>query len=95
MSIRAHRIIKIERAGESFNLSDDEKLMAYLEEETSFYDPLDSDRAGQTELSLDQLRDILKKKKELELSDFTIKAIAEDIESAEDKCDDYVLYDCY
>ena len=94
MSVRAYKIITKELAnGETFNLWHDEKLCEYLADNTSFYNFLNDDGCGTTELMVKEIKDILSKAKELELDEYHIKAFKEDIEGLSDE--DYVSYDCF
>lgn len=63
MSIRAHKVLKLEYNGESFNLWNDEELLSILEESSNFYLRLDNDCCGVTEI-LDIEFDEIKEKLE-------------------------------
>ena len=93
MAIRAYRVkeIKTEERN-SFNLWLDEKLVAYLERNTEFYDSLDMDCCGLAEVKVSVLKEILSKAASLELDEETVRAIEEDIAHSEY---DYVQYYCY
>ncbi|MBM3703018.1 MAG: hypothetical protein FJW63_08550 [Actinobacteria bacterium] len=63
MSIRAHKVLRLEYNGESFNLWHDDELMSILEESSNFYLRLDNDCCGVTEI-LDSDFDEIKEKLE-------------------------------
>jgi len=90
MSIRAHRVNKIERAGESFNLHDDKVIMDYLDS-IGKLNELNEDLAGFIDISVDDLKEIL----QLNIEESLKNNIKTDIEYAEKTGDDYVLYYCY
>jgi hypothetical protein len=94
MSTRAHRVIKIETSGESFSLWHDEEIMDWLEGHTLFFDPLNEDACGLTEVSIKDLKTMLlaiggKIDKDVK------KAIEQDIQFAEDQGDECVQYYCF
>lgn len=97
MSVRAYRIIKIERADEnSFNLWHDTEIMDFLEDfdKQNYSDSLNMDGGGQIEFSVKALKALLKQKK-IEIEDYQRRAIQSDIDFAKAHKDDYVLYDCF
>ena len=96
MSVRAYRIIKVEGAGESFNLWHAEKLVDYLNGHTigrGIYDSLNCDGCGQFDVEIEVIQEAIDKAEELELDEFTVKALEADIEAAGN--DEWVLYDCF
>jgi len=94
MSTGAHRVVKIETAGESFNLSHDELISDWLNEKTGFFQRLNSDGVGLTCINVSDLKSLLKKFGK-RIDKQTQKAIREDIEFAKTIGQDYVQYYCY
>lgn len=94
MSIRAHRVEEIKTSGESFNLWHDEKIVKWLEKKTFFFESLNEDWCGLTEVEVDDLKAMLS---EIggQISECARKAIEEDIKIAKSKDDWYVRYYCY
>jgi len=90
MSIRAHRVNKIERAGESFNLHNDKVIMDYLDS-IGKLNELNEDLAGFIDISIDDLKEIL----QLNIEESLKNNIKADIEYTEKTGDDYVMYYCY
>lgn len=98
MSVRAHRIIKVEYSPETtFNLSYDQKLVEFLDGENDggFWSHLNDDACGQVGISVEALNKALKRAESLELDEYTVKAIKDDIAFAESQDDGYVTYDCF
>lgn len=97
MSVRAHRVIKVEYAPEtSFNLSHDEKLVSLLDGWDGIWCNLNDDGCGQVSISVDSLRAALGRATELELDPETIEAITDDIAFAvKVEGEDYVTYDFF
>lgn len=95
MSVRAHRVLEIKTVGESFNLWHAEALVKWLDENTSFYEPLNIDACGLTELSVEDIKKILKLAKVLELEAEDVKDFKEALERAKKEGDEYVQYYCY
>ena len=97
MSVRAHRISKIELSdAPSFNLwhDTDEPLCQWLETHTDFYSRLNSDACGVTEVSVEDLElaiEALGKK----LDTHTKKSLLDDIAFAKKNGDTYVQYDVF
>jgi hypothetical protein len=94
MSIRAHRVEEIKTNGGSFNLWHDEKVVDWLRQNTCFFEPLNLDWCGLTEVEVDDLKTMLSEIGD-EIDEDTKKAIMEDIRSAEDQDNSYVQYYCY
>ena len=93
MSIRAHRVNKLEYGGESFNLFNDEDLIAFLNQEENIYERLNADGAGFIELPAETIKRALR---EIETLDpYTKKALQEDLAWAEKEDKEYILYDCF
>ncbi len=89
MSIRAYRVVEIvkDSAGVSFN---DEAIARHLP--SSFWDRLDNDCCGLTELHVDTLKKISKVK---ELPSDIRADFQRMVKDAEKKGDDYVQFYCY
>ena len=110
MSVRAHRINKIEwEQGETFNLYHDEELNSFFEDEYNFYESL-PEGTGITELPVKALKDAIIKIKDGELIKETaerkgaeleeykkemIEQLQVDINWAEAKGDEYINYYCF
>lgn len=94
MSIRAHRVEEIKTNGDSFNLWHDEKVIKWLEKKTFFFESLNADCCGLTEVEVDDLKAMLLEIGE-QISECARKAIEEDIRIAQRKDDWYVRYFCY
>ena len=93
MSIRAYRINKIESKQESsFNIWHDEKLVDELQ--SAGYINNFSEGGGQIELPVDYIEELISNK-ELELPDYVIKELKDDIKFAKKVGNEYVLYECY
>ena len=93
MSIRAYRVTEIKTSGVSFNLWHDETVIDWLCENTSFYDTLDYDGCGLTDISDEELKTMLSEIGE-KLNEDLKKSIKEDIEFAESQGNGYVQYYC-
>jgi hypothetical protein len=92
MSIRAYRVMEIKTNGPSFNLWEDEDLVEWLDKKTAFFQSLNFDAVGLTEIDVDELKRAL-----VEINDLKQdirKAIEEDINAAEEIGRDYVQYYC-
>lgn len=95
MSVRAYRIIKIERAEDSsFNLWHDTELLEELLDSEGALDQRNNDGGGFIEVSVDGLKSVLKNKK-LKLEKYIKDALKADIAFAKKKRDDYILYECF
>ncbi len=117
MSVRAHRVIKIETAGDSFNMSHETKLMDFIisNSHNDIESKLDESGCGLFEVPVIVLKQAINKipiidniEREFEdeggmepefanlnLDDYVIKSLKEDIEFAEKNGDDYVMYYAY
>ena len=94
MSVRAYRVIKVERAASpTFNMWHDDKLRDFMEGENHIYEYLNMDNCGFADISVESLKDALSKASELELEDYTIEAIKSDIAWAAEQGDEYITYD--
>jgi len=94
MSIRAHRVEEVKTSGESFNLWHDEKVIKWLEKKTFFFESLNADRCGFTEVEVDDLKAMLS---EIggQISERQKKAIEEDIKIAVGQDNWYIRYYCF
>lgn len=98
MSVRAHRIVKIEYAeGASFNLWHDDQLVGFLDrtESGGLWSQLNDDGGGVVNLSTETLQKAIDKAGELELDKETVAALQADIAAAKDQGNEYVEYDCF
>lgn len=98
MSIRAHRVIKVEYAeGPSFNLSSDQKLLEFLENENDrgFWLQLGNTGNGQVSISVEVLEKAIAQAEALGLDADGVNAIQADIAFAKSQDDDSVTYDCW
>ncbi len=97
MSVRAHRVVKVEYApSPSFNLYFDQKLINYLDDHgEGFWRLLNDDGVGQVYIEVDTLKAALRRPKKLALEPDAIEAIKADIAFAESQGDDGVTYDCF
>ena len=110
MSIRAHRVIKIQTDGESFNITHDKKLIDFLDSHSDITSKLDSDGCGIFDVPVVVLqqaigeipKDFFDKDAgekpeyaDLGLSESVINNIKEDIAAAEKAGDDYITYYAY
>lgn len=89
MSVRAHRVRKIEYNGESFNLSFDEDLVDFLDAEDRLFDQLNEDGCGFAEISVETLERALT---EVNLEPETKKAIEKDLNWAKENDQDWIRY---
>lgn len=96
MSVRAYRVIKIERAeNPSFNLWHDDRIIDFLDEHEERQVSYDlGESGGQIEVSVSTIKKLLKQK-EIQLDEYHIKAFKDDIAFAKSQNDDYILYDCF
>ena len=96
MSVRAHRILKVDYAPEtSFNVWHDEKLVEFLDRENDlgFYNQMNDNGGGVVSLTVEVLQKVVDQAKELELDDDTVRVLREDIASADP--DETIDYDCF
>ena len=96
MSVRAYRIIKVEReSNPTFNLWHDEKFMDFMQynSENDIFSML-SEGGGQIEFEVGILKKALK---EFDFGDDTHmkEQVKKDIDFATKVGDDYILYDCF
>lgn len=97
MSVRAHRINKIELAcGPSFNLwhDSDQPLCNWLDAYTDFYSRLNADACGVTEVSVEDLELAIKSLGN-NLDKHTKQQLKDDIAFAKKNGDAYVQYDVF
>ena len=94
MSVRAHRILKVEYADRpSFNLWHDEKLVKFLDDhmDGGFYSQLTTDGGGVVCIEPSVIQEAINSAKELELDEDTVAQLRADVEAAEGSID----YDCF
>lgn len=95
MSVRAHRILKVEYAEiPSFNLWHDEKLINFIDthNDSGFYSQMNANGGGVVSVEASVIKDAIEKAVELELDEATVEQLKADIEAAEDGSIDY---DCW
>lgn len=98
MSVKAHRILKVEYApGVSFSLYGDQKLVEFLESENDlgFHRQMNDNGGGVVTVSIDALQRAIDQAKELELDEDTVKVLREDIAAAQADNNESVDYDCF
>ena len=98
MSVRAHRILKVEYAPEtSFSLYGDQKLVGFLESENElgFYRQLNDNGGGVVTVDIETLQQAIDQTEELELDEDTVKVLREDIAAAQADNNTSVDYDCF
>ena len=98
MSVRAHRILKVEYAPEaSFNLYGDQKLVEFLEKESDlgFYRQMNDNGGGVVTMGIEALQAAIDKAGELELDEDTVRVLGVDIAAAKEDGVDTVDYDCF
>jgi hypothetical protein len=94
MSVRAHRIIKIEYADyPSFNLWHDEPIMDFLSAQDGFQDFRNEDGNGTIEFPAQALVDLLASDIALEV--YHKEAFEKDIQSVNGNMEEYIEYSCY
>lgn len=96
MSRWAHRVVRVVYAKElSFSLSEDTKLVDFLEGETLFSESLGYWGTGMFEIPLSILRRAVRNAKKLDLSTETVQYLRDDIEWAKKNGHEGVTYDCF
>lgn len=93
MSVRAYRVIEIQKAGESFNLWYDNEITEWLARNTSFFEPM-IDGTGLTEVSVEDLEEMLKEIGD-KISEDVKGNLIRDIEITKKRGESYVTYYCY
>lgn len=96
MSVRAHRILKVEYApNTSFNLWHNEKLVEFLEKNNphGFNDKLDMDGNGVVSIDVSVIKQAIEKAEELELEEDVVEQLKADIEAVGDE--PTIDYDCF
>ena len=93
MSIRAHRVIEVKTSVVSFNLYDD-NVADWLDKHTSFFNRLNCDSCGLTELSVEELKTMLSEIGGI-LDEDVKESVKDDIKFAESQGNEYVQYYCY
>lgn len=94
MSVRAYRVITIEKENDpSFNLWHDEKLMKLLEYE-GFYDTM-VEGSGLADIPVEVIEKAIKNADEFDLDKETVEKLKEDVTYAKKFDDEYIQYYCY
>ena len=93
MSVRAYKVIKIEREqSPTFNLWHDEKLVEYLDAtDHGVHAQLNANGAGMLEFTIEELQGAVDRAKELELDSDTVAALKQDIANG----DEFIEYECF
>jgi hypothetical protein len=94
MSVRAYHVIEIKTDRDSFNLWNDKKVVDWLLRETSFFQSLNEEWHGLTDVSIEDLERMLSEIGK-EIDGDVREAIKKDIKFAEEQGDEYVQYYCY
>jgi hypothetical protein len=94
MSIRAHCVEEIKTNGESFNLWHDRPVVEWLLRNTSFFNSLNCDCCGLTEVSVEALERMLSEIGD-KIDPLVKEAIERDIRLAIERGDEYATYYCY
>lgn len=93
MSVRAYRVNEIKHEpNNAFNLWHDKDFVQFLERECDFWERLNGDGCGLSEIPVAILQDAIK---ELSLDPELVQALEEDIRWAEINKEDYIQYYCY
>ncbi|MDO8578042.1 MAG: hypothetical protein Q7R50_02555 [Dehalococcoidales bacterium] len=97
MSVRAYRVVRVLLADPSFNVSHDQKLVNFIESESEagFYSYLNSYGSGEVDVPVNVLKKAVKKAKQLNLDEFTVNSLKEDIAFAKARKDESVTYSCF
>ncbi len=96
MSVRAHRILKVEYApSSSFNLWHDKKLVEFLDNhnDSGFYSQMNENGSGVVSIEVSVIKEALEKAVELELDEDTVEQLKADIEAIGDE--PTIDYDCF
>ena len=96
MSVRAHRILKVEHApNTSFNLWHDEKLIDFFNRNnySGFFSQMNDNGGGVVSIEVSVIKEALEKAVELELDEDTVEQLKADIEAAGDE--PTIDYDCF
>ena len=92
----AHRIVEVKLANySSFKLWDGSKLLHFFEENIDFSAKLNLNGSGQLEIPLKVLKRAVKMSKTLEMDEKTVVKLKQDIDFANSKNEDYVIYECF
>ena len=95
MSVRAYRINKIEQKQDcTFNMWHNTKLIDFFVD-NEMWDGRNMDGVGNIELHIKTLKKAIKSAKKLELDDYIIKELKDDIVWLEKKDEEYIQYECY
>lgn len=98
MSVKAHRILKVEYAPQvSFNLYGDQKLVEFLENENDlgFYRQMNDNGGGVVTVGIKTIQKAIDEAEELELDEDTVKVLGEDIAAAKAENNETIDYDCF
>ena len=96
MSVRAHRILKVEYApNPSFNLWHDEKLINFLDtqNDSGFFSQMNENGGGVVNIEASVIKEAIEKAAELELDEDTVEQLKADVEAAGE--DGSIDYDCF
>ena len=96
MSVRAHRILKVEYApNTSFNLWHDQKLIDFFDRHngSGFYSQMNDNGGGVVGIEVSVIKEALEKAAELELDEDTVEQLKADIEAVGDE--PTIDYDCF
>jgi len=96
VSVRAHRILKVEYApNTSFNLWHDKKLIEFFDSHnySGFCSQMNDNGGGVVSVEVSVIKEALEKVMELELDLYTVKQLKADIEAVGDE--PTIDYDCF
>jgi hypothetical protein len=98
MSVRSHRIIKIIHDGESINFHCGDEIFQAIKGQPSANDQTNMDGGGIIEIPFNELKEILKNKKDYGFSAEQVQDLKDEIENLTRKGiedDAYVIYDMF
>jgi len=95
MSTRAYLVEVPAQLAEvsTFNLWHDETILGFIEDHEDFNDQRDDSGNGTIEVTVKLLKDLLKSK--IDLDNEHVLSFKKDIAWAEERGDDYIIYECF
>jgi hypothetical protein len=97
LSIRAYRVVVVTKLADNptFNLTNDQQFLQFLNEEMDFTSYLNSQWSGISEVPVSVLKKAIKVSKKLGISDNTVEQLRQDIKYAKLEGNSNVLYECF